>query len=59
MRTVILNIFKEVYVYSLHVYNVIEDICVNFKAVFLSTSVKIDEGKDFQDSSVEDSLLTN
>lgn len=27
--------------------------------VFLSTSVKIDEGKDFQDSSVEDSLLTN
>lgn len=58
MRTVIMNIFKEVYVYSLHVYNVIEDICVNY-AVFLSTSVKIDEGKDFQDSSVEDSLLTN
>lgn len=58
MRTVIMNIFKEVYVYSLHVYNVIEDICVN-KAVFLSTSVKIDEGKDFQDSSVEDSILTN
>lgn len=29
MRIVIMNIFKEVYVYSLYVYNVIEDICVN------------------------------
>lgn len=47
MRIVIMNIFKEVYVYSLYVYNVIEDICVNFKVVFLLILVKIDEGKDF------------
>lgn len=27
--TVVMDKFKDVYVYSLHVYNVIKDICVN------------------------------